>query len=75
MARNNVKKSYFIFKVFCFNLNYVNYSVLLFLTVLIFSSKKIYKDLIKAETVSSKVVLFIVEGISSFLIIMIEINP
>ena len=46
-----------------------------FLTVLILSSKKNYNDLIKAETVSSKVVLFIVEGISSFLIIIIEINP
>lgn len=75
MARNNVKKSYFILKSFIVNLNYVNCSVLLFLTVLIFSSKKIYKDLIKAERVSSKVVLFIVEGISSFLIIIIEINP
>ncbi|SDQ77530.1 hypothetical protein SAMN05421664_2546 [Chryseobacterium soldanellicola] len=56
-------------------LNSVNYSMLLFLTVLIFSSKKIYKDLTKAETVSSKVVLFIVEGISSLRIIIIEINP
>lgn len=49
--------------------------VLIFLTVLIFNSKKNYNDLIKAETVSSKVVLFIVEGISSLRIIMIEINP
>ncbi len=52
-----------------------NYYTLPFLTVLIFSSKKIYKDLMKAETVSSNVVLFIVEGISSFRIIIIEINP
>ncbi len=53
---------------------YIN-SVLIFLTVLIFNSKKIYKDLIKAETVSSKVVLFIVEGISAVRIIIIEIIP
>ena len=53
---------------------YIN-SVLNFLTVLIFNSKKIYKDLIKAETVSSRVVLFIVEGISAVRIIIIEIIP
>ena len=49
--------------------------MLIFLTLLIVDSKKNYNDLIKAETVSSNVVLFIVEGISAFLIIMIEINP
>lgn len=49
--------------------------MLFFLTVLIFDSKKIYRDLTKAETVSSKVVLFIVEGISVFRIIIIEIRP
>ena len=54
--------------------NLIN-SVLNFLTVLILNSKKIYKDLIKAETVSSNVVLFIVEGISAVRIIIIEIIP
>lgn len=40
-----------------------------------FKFKKNYKDLMKAETVSSKVVLFIVEGISVLRIIIIEISP
>ena len=53
---------------------YINL-MLIFLTVLIICSKKYYNDLIKAETVSSNVVLFIVEGISAFLIIIIDINP
>lgn len=49
--------------------------MLIFLTVLIKNSKKIYKDLMKAETVSSRVVLFIVEGISSLRIIIMDIKP
>ena len=48
---------------------------LVFLTVLIFGSKKIYKDLIKETTASSNVALFIVSGISALRIIIIEIIP
>lgn len=40
--------------------------MLVFLTVLILGSKKIYKDLIKETTASSKVDLFIVSGISAY---------
>lgn len=71
-------KSVFIVKLLLLiikKLDNVNYSMLLFLTVLIFDSKKIYKDLMKAETVSSKVVLFMVEGMSSLRIIIMEIKP
>lgn len=62
--------------IFIFDLIYKQLNhLLIFLTVLMFGSKKIYKDLMKAETVSSKVVLFIVDGISSLRIIIIEIKP